>query len=79
MTLIDVLPKDSMGQIILSPGGTVDNQEVDGYVSPEWFQNNFPALADATAPLSDADFIALKSIDDFWSINADRWRAQGLI
>ncbi len=80
MTLIDVLPKDWRGQIILSPGGeTVDGTFINGTVDPDWFNVNFPNLANATTPLSESDFADLKAIDKYWSTNADKWIEDGLI
>lgn len=80
MDLLNVLPKDEEGLIILSPGGRDPNGVyVDGYVNPQWFGNSFPSLVSASVPLSDVDFANLKLIDEFWSMNADGWRASGII
>lgn len=80
MTLLQALPKDSDGEIVLNPAGmTSDGKVLVGAVDATAFANNFDALAGASVPLSDADFAALKAIDEFWSANADTWRAAGLI
>lgn len=79
MTLIDKLPKNEEGQIILSPGGSINGKPVDGVVEPTWFSENFPEIANAEVPLGDKEYQALRGIGDFWRQNAERWRAEGLI
>jgi len=76
--LVDVLPKDENGQIILDPAGKMGEETYAGTVNAEWFVNVFQ-VAIASVPLSDADFATLKGIDDFWGINAYKWREQGII
>jgi len=76
--LIDVLPRNSE-EIVLSPAGVVNEEYVDGFVDPAWFSATFPELAAATVPLTTEMLNQLKSIDGFWSLNADRWRAEGII
>ena len=76
--LSDVLPKID-NQIVLSPGGKVEGELVDGYVSVDTFNEMFPHLATAETPLSTELFTELRAIDKYWAMNAERWRAEGLI
>jgi len=79
MTLLEVMPKNSDGQIVLSPAGEQDGKPLEGTVDPSWFVTTFPALANAVVPLSEDNLQALRSIDAFWAANADKWRVAGLI
>lgn len=79
MTLIEALPKNDDGNIKLEPAGIKDNKYINGYVYREWFENNFGTLANATVPLTDEQFTQLKNIDQFWKMNAEKWRDEGLI
>lgn len=79
MTLLEALPKNNDGQIVLSPAGEQDGKPLEGTVDPNWFETVFPTLANAEVPLSDENFQALRSIDMFWTANADKWRDAGLI
>ncbi len=76
--LVDVLPKDTNGQIILNPAGKIRSELVSGTVDPTWFKASYP-VASSNVPLSTTDFATLKGIDQFWSANADVWRSQGLV
>ena len=79
MILVDVLPKSNDGRIVLSPAGSTRNKPIDGLVDVEWFKSKFVDLANTTIPLNNANLKTLKGIDDFWSVNADRWRENGII
>ena len=82
MTLLEALPKDGRGQIVLDPAGTVGDppQPVPGTCDPTGLQTNFPGLAGAAVPLSAADYAALQAIDVVcWAPNAQKWRAAGII
>lgn len=76
---LDVIPTDEDGMICLSPAGLADGEPIDGVVDKEWFRNSFPDLATAPVPLSQGLFDELCAIDSFWSQNAQKWRAEGLI
>lgn len=78
MTLIDVLPKE-FGKIVLSPGGSINGENIDAHVDQQWFINNFPEIANAEVPLTDEQLQKLKNIDVYWKQNAERWRLEGLI
>ena len=77
MTLLDAITTD--GRIMVSPGGCAVGQPIVGEVDPAWVAETFPALAEATVPLTDEQFAQLRSIDPFWEQNAERWRAEGRI
>ena len=79
MLLVDVLPKNSDGDIVISPGGMIVGEPVDGTVNVDWFKANYPQFANAEVPLSDEQYQALQNIDAFWKQNAERWRAEGII
>lgn len=79
MSLINALPKNDEGNIILSPGGKCEDILLDGEVEIDWFVKNYPELANSEVPLIDENFAALKSIDDYWEQNAIQWRAGGFI
>jgi hypothetical protein len=79
MNLLDVLPKDFMGYIILNPGGSMNGKPIEGYVDPEWVKVNYGTLAAASVPMTNEQLAELKAIDEYWSQNADRWRVEGLI
>ena len=77
MTLLETLAKD--GVLTLNPAGRQGDSDVVGTVSATWFAENFPDLAQAETPLSESNYEKLKSIDEFWKKNAERWRSEGLI
>jgi hypothetical protein len=82
-TFIETLPKftNEYGQeaFEMSPGAKSGDEYLDGYVRVEWFKTVFPAIANATLPLADDKYEALKAIGDFWKINAINWRKNGTI
>ena len=77
--LIDVLPKDANGQIVLLAAGEISGEIVGGMSDPSWLTTNFAALSAASTPLSSTDFASLQAIGPYWAQSADTWRAQGLI
>jgi len=79
MVLINALPKDKEGNIVMSPVGKINNKYVDGTVSVDWFKVTFSDLANEDVPLSAEGYERLKSIDDYWKQNAEKWRATGII
>lgn len=79
MTLVEALPKNDEGQIALDPGGIVDGEPSPGGVDVQWFEINFPELAQASCPINNDQLLILQSIDSFWAENAVRWRADGII
>jgi len=79
MTLIDVLPKDFEGNIILNPAGEYKGDYVEGSVNPSFLEKHFSEISSAELPLSEDLFEQLKRIDRFWKINAEKWRENGLI
>lgn len=77
-TLVEILPKNDDGRIIFSPAGKSGDTYIDGSVGVEWFKNVFPAIANATIPLAQEHYEALKAVDEFWKINAINWRKNGV-
>lgn len=77
--LIDLLRRSEHSKGMLNPRtrsgerGGVDEADI------EWFQGNYPHLAEAEAPLDDEVYAQLSAIDEFWALNAARWRSEGLI
>jgi hypothetical protein len=63
----------------MSPGAKSGDEYLDGYVRVEWFKTVFPAIANATLPLAQEQYDALKDIGDFWKINAINWRKNGTV
>lgn len=82
-TFIEVIPKftNEYGQecFEMSPGAKDGNTYLDGYVRVEWFETVFPTIANATIPLADDRYDALKAIGEFWKINTINWRKNGVI
>lgn len=79
MTILDVLPKDDEGKIILEPAGEYQGKAIKGSVSPSFLTENFREIATSELPLSEELFNQLKGIDRFWSVNVEKWRSEGLI
>lgn len=79
MTLLEILPKNEFGEIVLAPGKSIAGEVHDATASPAWFAETFPDLAHATVPLADGQYAKLKAIDSYWAQNAERWRDEGLI
>ena len=78
--LKDILLKNDEGNIILSPAGKDENNNYfDGDITVNNFENIFPDLANATVPLADTQYQDICDIDEFWKVNAEKWRAKGLI
>jgi hypothetical protein len=82
-TFIEAMPKhvNEFEQEVfkMSPGAKVGEEYQDGEVRASWFSSVFPAIANATLPLADDKYEALKAIGDFWKINAINWRKSGTI
>jgi hypothetical protein len=82
-TFIETLPKftNEYGQeaFEMSPGAKSGDEYLDGYVRVEWFKTVFPDIANATIPLAQDRYEALKAIGDFWKINAINWRKNGTV
>ena len=78
MRLVDIL-SDGRGLIHLSPCGDIEGALQECHVDIEWFMDTFPKLAVAICPLDNDSFMRLKSIDEYWCQNAERWRSEGLI
>ena len=74
MKLIEVIAKGDI--ITLSPA---NSEGTEGEVLVSWFEDNFNDLSISTVPLSEGKYNQLKAIDDYWKINAERWRNEGLI
>lgn len=77
--MIDALPKNEDGLIILKPAGSIDGNLIGGEVDPNWFVEHFEELAHSIVPLTEEKYSDLKSIGQFWATNAKRWRDQGII
>ncbi|MCE5220049.1 MAG: hypothetical protein LLF98_01975 [Clostridium sp.] len=78
MTLIEALPKNEDGQIILNPGGIMDGVSIQCTVDTRWFETNYSNIANVEVPLTQEQLNILK-IDVFWSENVDKWKMQGII
>jgi hypothetical protein len=82
-TFIEKMPKylNEFEQEVfaMTPVAKSGDDYMDGYVRVEWFKTVFPNIANATLPLADDKYNALKAIGDFWKINAINWRKNGTI
>lgn len=74
----EALPKDELGNVLLSPGGRVGGEAVDGSVSREMFDTLFPGVANMETPVPD-EVLSILAIDPYWSENVSRWRTEGRI
>lgn len=79
MNFIEVLPKNFLGEIVINPAMIVDGEHIEGSADINWIKKHHPNLYDATTPLTNELFDELKSIGEMWSINAEKWRSEGLI
>lgn len=79
MILIDALPKSEKEKIILDPGGKIDGEYYISQVRQEWFMDNHAELAESEVPLNDSQYEELKNIDNYWKMNAEKWRDEGII
>ena len=85
MTLIEALPRDEDGFIVLrgaavSHAGEETGQPVDALATEETLRTMFGDAVDTNVPLSDGQFENLLQISTpLWKAQWQRWRSEGII
>ena len=82
-TFIETMPKyeaEFLGEVFdMKPVGDANGTFIDGQMRVSFFVDNYAAIANATLPLAQEHYDALKEINKYWKINAINWRKNGII
>ncbi len=80
MTLIEALPRDGEGAIVLPAAAIQGNTELSGTTTAEFVLEAFGAFAGKTVPLGGGDYESLLAASSpVWRRNWRRFREAGVI